>query len=144
MRSLAAYQSAAVPSPIRLDETPVTAETARAAAMALRTEDAQAAVLSARRRSVPGPRRAVTVAASSRQAVAAAEFQVPAPRFLPCRGSAGMVGELAGSFWMRIEEAFSSDPRVRLADVARWQRHTAGAGRQPGRPPLPWVGLGLP
>jgi hypothetical protein len=66
----------------RLDETPVTVEAARSAAMALRMEDAQAASLMARhRRSVPGPRRAVGVAAPSRRAVAAADFRPPTPRF---------------------------------------------------------------
>ncbi len=82
----------------RLDETPVTVQASRAAAMELRMEDAQAVVLSARRRSVPGPRQAISVVSPSRRAVAAADLRPPAPRFLPCRGSAGMVGESAGSF----------------------------------------------
>jgi hypothetical protein len=65
----------------RLDETPVTVESARAAAMALRMEDAQAASLAACRRPLRGPRRAIPVAAGSRRAVAAADLRLPAPRF---------------------------------------------------------------
>jgi hypothetical protein len=65
----------------RLDETPVTVEAARAAAIALRTEDAQAASLAARRRSVRGPRRAVPATAPSRRPVAAAELRLSPPRF---------------------------------------------------------------
>jgi hypothetical protein len=59
----------------RLDETPVTVRAARAAAMALRSEDAQASALGSRRRSVPWARQ--TVAAPSRRAIAAPEFRVP-------------------------------------------------------------------
>ena len=67
----------------RLDETPVPVESARSAAMALRMEDAQAAWMSVRRRSVPGQRWAATAAVSapSRRAVAAADLQLPTPRF---------------------------------------------------------------
>ena len=63
----------------RLDETPADASAASAAAMALRSEDAQAAVR-ARRRSVPGPRRAVAVAGAPRRA-AAPELRAPGPRY---------------------------------------------------------------
>jgi hypothetical protein len=64
----------------RLDETPVAAEAARAAATGLRVEDAQATSRAARRRSDPGPRRVVDAAALPRGAVAAAEFRLPAHR----------------------------------------------------------------
>jgi hypothetical protein len=68
----------------RLDETPVTVEAARAAAIQLRMEDAQAASTIIRYRSEPAPRRAVTV--PSRQAIAAPEFRVasgPSQRLSP-------------------------------------------------------------
>ena len=65
----------------RLDETPVTVESARSAAMALRAEDAQAAVLTSRRGSAPGRRWAVPAVAPVRQAVARADLRLQAPRF---------------------------------------------------------------
>jgi hypothetical protein len=65
----------------RLDETPVTVEAARAAAIKLRAEDAQAVSLKVRRRSMPLAGRAVAVPA--RRAIAAAEFRAPAG---PARG----------------------------------------------------------
>jgi hypothetical protein len=60
----------------RLDETPVTAEAARGAAMGLRTEDAQAAPLKVRRHSLPLPPTALAV--PSRRAIAAPQFRIPA------------------------------------------------------------------
>jgi len=66
----------------RLDETPTTVEATRAAAMSLRTEDAQAVALAARRRPrPPGPRRTVPIVAEPRRTVPAADLRLPTPRF---------------------------------------------------------------
>ena len=66
----------------RLDETPVPVENARSAAMALRMEDAQAASMTARRRSASGRRWAAPGVdpAPSRRAVATAGSKPPEPR----------------------------------------------------------------